>query len=325
MLRLLPLFVILSFQGAWADSYFFTTDGARVGADTIKDGSLITSLPIKKLPTPKALNLSAYYVGMGRGRDYQIQMDLKGALDSRSIPRIKLEDEILYRGVSMSFGYDEDQPFSLFISSDNKEDIKRWSRLLSKFLKIPRKRVMIDLAPPKEEPHQEKDQTETTPEWAWNLDGETEWSFGNGRDLKLRRSDEGRMIFQNPKGEPRFQLEPGERLSDLVKSPGGKVLFFQISNRDGIGGCFLRVTGEGKKIRFERLWPYPKTPLFGKNRWWISELGAIDDAGETLLAKMGWMPQGIGRVSYEWQTWSISRKERLGRGLRIPSKLGESQ
>jgi hypothetical protein len=202
--------------------------------------------------------------------------------------------------------------------------------LLGELLEIPEDRIDVDLAKRSGrggEPSAESQEPEGGGDGQagdvleygaiWYLDGESEWKLKGGPAITLRESKEEGISFHASDGEELFRLEKHELVREMVRSPRGRVLLFEVSNDDGFGGCVLRVSAEEQEAKFERILVYPKTPLFGGKRWWISDLGAVSDDGDVVLARFGWQPQKSGKTSYEWQTWSVRDAKRLGKGLQI--------
>ena len=217
----------------------------------------------------------------------------------------------------MSYSSNGTLPPALFLENDDPKEITRWCKKLGPLLKIPKNRIEVDLEKPKQTKKEQVEDSHRKAGMGWSLNGVTEWTFDNDFKIALKKSEDGLLVFHDPEGNQLHKLTKEDRISEVVGSPGRKVFVFLLPNRDGAGGSLLRVSAPEKQAVFERVFTYSETPLFGKNRWWIRELGAIDDTGQTLLANLGRMPAKGGRVIYEWQTWSIPKERQLGQGLQI--------
>lgn len=316
---------------AAGESYFFVyKKGSGETERRIEENRLHTVNGIQKIDPPKATRLTAFHQGLGSGRAYQIQIDLEGTLEEHWYPMLKLGDDIITGGIMVGYSNSRKWPSSVSIEHDDPEKITRWCGLLGSLLGLPADRIDIDLAkadPQNDEqpdaapqPNREngKDREDhLTPDTRWRLNGESEWKLKQGPTISLRESKTAGFSFHDPAGNELFRLEKHELIRGVVGSPRHTVLLFQISNEDGFGGCVLRVSLRDRVPGFERVFAHPATPLFEGKRWWISDLGAVSNDGDVVLAKIGWMPQNTGRVSYEWQTWSIGKQKKLGSGLRI--------
>jgi hypothetical protein len=230
----------------------------------------------------------------------------------------------------VSYSNSKKRPASLFIESDDPEKIRRWCSLLGTLLALPEDDVIVDLAeddetdddhpdaaPDANDGNAGSEEAQLSPDTSWRLNGESEWSLDQGPTISLRESNTMGFSFHDPAGKELLRLGKHELVREVVKSPQRKALLFKIDNDDGFGGCLLRVSLRDRVPEFERVLAHPATPLFEGKRWWVSDLGAVSDDGDVVLAKIGWMPQNTGRVSYEWQTWSIARQKQLGSGLQI--------
>jgi len=329
-LILIPL-SCLPLIAAAEESYFFVYKNGSAKTERRIEGShLHTVNQIQKTDPPKAKRLVAFHQGLGSGREYQIQIDLEDQLEERWYPMLKLGDDIITGGISVSYSNSQRRPASFSIESDDPERIRHWCALLGPLLALPESRIEVDLAkasqPDGDHPAAAPDanggdggnqEARLTPDTAWRLNGESEWSLDQGPTISLRESKTEGFSFHDPAGKELFRLGKHELVREVVKSPQRKTLLFKIASDDGFGGCLLRVSLRDSVPKFERVLAHPATPLFEGKRWWVSDLGAVSDDGDVILAKIGWMPQKTGRVSYEWQTWSIARQKQLGSGLQI--------
>lgn len=320
LLSLLVLLAGTRILAAAEESYFFIYKKGEAGPELrLEEDRLHTVHPIQRIDPPKAKQIFARHQGLGKGREYQIQVDLEGTLEERWFPMLKLGDDIITRGISVSYSNDKKQPSSFSIEHDDPETIRRWCRLLGPLLKLPEDQIDLDLEET-EKPDVGGDavaKARLSLDTRWRLNGASEWTLEEGPTVSLMESETQRFSFYDAEGTVLFRLEDRERVREVAVSPQRAVLLFKIDHEDGFGGCLLRVSMRGKEPAFERVLAHPATPLFQGKRWWISDLGAVSDDGDVVLAKIGWMPQTTGRVAYEWQTWSISRKERLGSGLQV--------
>ena len=319
-LILLILLAGIPILAAAEESFFFTyTKKPGSPEKRLEGDQLHTVQPIQKIDPPEATFLSAFHQGLGKGREYQIQIDLKGPLEERWYPMVKLGDDLITSGIMFSYSDSKKWPSTMSIESDDPEKIRSWSRQLGSLLKLPEDQIDIDLAKTEEE--EEDDDPAAVGEGEeggdGNLGGASEWKLKQGLVISLRESEKKEFSFHDPAGKELFRLEKHERVRGVAAGPQGGALLFLINHEDGFGGCLLRVAMRGEVPRFERVLAHPATPLFEGKRWWISDLGAVSDDGDVVLAKIGWMPRQTGRVSYEWQTWSIGREKRLGSGLQI--------
>ncbi len=317
---------------AWGEeSYFFVYKKGGVNAEMRIEGDhLHTVKQILKIDPPKAKQLIAFHQGLGSGRAYQIQIDLNDQLEESWFPMLKLGDDLITGGISVSYSNSERRPASISIESDDPEKIRKWCALLGTLLALPESRIDIDL---ENADQQEADPSDVasdgtggkagnpngqlSPDTISRLNGESEWILDQGPTISLRESKANGFSFHDPAGNELFRLAKHEQVRAVVKSPLRKAILFRIDHEDGFGGCLLRLSLRDRVTRFERVLAYPATPLFEGKRWWVSDLGAVSDDGDVILARLGWMHQTTGRVSYEWQTWSIGGQKQLGSGLQI--------
>lgn len=313
------------------DSYFFVFKNGGVGAEMRIEGDhLHTVRQIQKIDPPKTRQLIAFHQGLGSGRTYQIQIDLNDQLEDSWFPMLKLGEDLVTDCISVSYSNSERRPASISIEGDDPERIRKWSGILGTLLALPEERIEIDLDHSSQQqvdssdgasngtPRKAGDQEgQLAPDTVLSLNGESEWSLDQGPTISLRESKTDGFSFHDPAGNELFRLAKHEKVREVVKSPQRKIILFKISHEDGFGGCLLRLSLRGRQPKFERVLAYPATPLFDGKHWWVSDLGAVSDDGDVVLARLAWMPQSSGRVSYEWQTWSIARQKQLGSGLQI--------
>ena len=146
----MPLFLILLSILTAAlhagDSYFFKIDRSAP-QQTIEDEKLVIRMPVKKLPTPKAESIVAFHQGLGGSRDYKIQIDLSAKLDDRGAPKLKLGDDTIVLGISVSHSDDPDFADTITLESGDKEQVLRWVKALQELLVLPDARVQMNLNP----------------------------------------------------------------------------------------------------------------------------------------------------------------------------------
>lgn len=142
--------------------------------------------------------------------------------------------------------------------------------------------------------------------------------MAEGHTLAYKRATEGTNLV-NEVGEIIYSLRPSQEVQSSVVSPNGRVALLCICRHEGRGANYdnlLRIKTDQKGLAVEELWP-SSDALIPERRWWVTELGAVSDDGNRLLARMGDMPNGPGQVNYTWQTWEISPSRRLGVGLTV--------
>lgn len=116
-------------------------------AQKIEDENLHMILPIQKLNPPEASSIIAFHQGLGPGRDYKLQVNLKTRPEDAWVPMLKLGDEIMMNGISVSRPDDQRFAPSFSLESDNSETIRQWSKLLGELMNIPDAKIVIDLTP----------------------------------------------------------------------------------------------------------------------------------------------------------------------------------
>jgi len=126
------------------ESYFFTLAGEPTG-QRIDGQNLHLVLPIQKLDPPTASSITAFHQGLGPGRDYQIQVNLKSVPKKEWMPMLKLGEEIIAEGISVSRPEDPRFASSLSLEGDDPEKIKQWCEILAQLLNVPKARIQIDL------------------------------------------------------------------------------------------------------------------------------------------------------------------------------------
>ena len=111
----------------------------------IHDDTLLASMPIKRIDAPRAQSISAYHQGLGKRREYQIQITLAEAPPKGFRPQLKLGDDVLAVGVRLSTPTDPKFASSIHIESDDKDKIITWVKLLQKVFNVTDDRVETKL------------------------------------------------------------------------------------------------------------------------------------------------------------------------------------
>ena len=126
------------------ESYFFTLAGKPTG-QRIDGPNLHLVLPIQKLDPPAASSITAFHQGLGPDREYQIQVNLKSVPKKEWMPMLKLGEEIIADGISVSRPDDPRFASSFSLEGDDPEKIKQWCEILGGLLNVPKARIQIDL------------------------------------------------------------------------------------------------------------------------------------------------------------------------------------
>ena len=108
-------------------------------------------MKIEKIKAPEATSIFAFYQGYGKGRDYQIQINLKKRPAKEWRPYLVIGEDILMFGVSVTRPDQLDLASSLSFESDDPKKILAWVQALKKFYKLDDDRAIIELEPRKEE------------------------------------------------------------------------------------------------------------------------------------------------------------------------------
>ena len=127
------------------ESFFFIrVGGAKELVKRVEGDELHVVMPIERVVLPKVKSIYAFRQDMGKGRKYQIQIDLASDLPKRwEAPAAKLGDDILERTF-----YSPGDPASLHLEFDDSEKIEIWCNLLGKLLNVPQEEIEIDLRDP---------------------------------------------------------------------------------------------------------------------------------------------------------------------------------
>ena len=144
MKLLVTLFGAIPLLAFGGESYFFSFAGEPTG-QRIEGQNLHIVLPIQKLDPPEASSIIAFHQGLGPGREYQIQVNLKTSPKKGWMPMLKLGEEIMIDGLSVSRPDDPRFASSFSLEGDSPEKIKQWCKLLGELLSLPEARIQIDL------------------------------------------------------------------------------------------------------------------------------------------------------------------------------------
>ena len=323
-MKLLP--VLLAFTPLLAigeESYFFKYPNDKPKREIrIEDSKLHVVTPIEKIATPKAVSLYASHAGLGRGREYQIQIDLAAKAERGLLPMVKLGDDVITGGIYMSLSADENSTSSYHLESDDPEQIKRWCPLLATLLKIPQDRIEIDLT---KEEDDESDPSGAVPkpeqkraDQPKHLEGEAKWELGSSGSLSLKMEGESTVFLLNGEREV-FRLKAPEYIEEALPSDDGNSLALVVMEESGGGSNFaalLKVHAVAGKLEVERVLD-SKMRLFEGRRWWVSDLGAMSNDGTRVLARFGVESRGARRMSYRWYTLELPSGKILGEGMTI--------
>ena len=160
MKLLVILFTAMPFLAFGEESYFFTFGGEPTG-QRIEDESLHIVLPIKRLDPPAASSVIAFHQGLGPGREYKIQVNLKSSPMKGWVPMLNLGGDIIMDGVSVARPDDARFASSFSLEGDDPEKIMQWCKHLGNLLNLPEKRIEINLTQAEQDG---ADQPATAPE-----------------------------------------------------------------------------------------------------------------------------------------------------------------
>lgn len=144
------------------------------------------------------------------------------------------------------------------------------------------------------------------------LDGVTSWNLGSWVKFSVIEHDR-KNEFLNEDGEVIHAIAEPLYVEDAMASPSGSCVIFRIqSYRDG--EHLLRAKPVKGKVVFERFMEQDSDLIPGRE-WSISELGAVSDDGNTVVAEFA--ERRGAPVLYRWQTWRLQPTERVGIGLTV--------
>lgn len=158
----------------------------------------------------------------------------------------------------------------------------------------------------------------TSLDFADHLQGKAEWRFENDRVLSLKMDGDA-TVFQLNGVEEVFRLEAPEYVDEAVVSDDRQTLLFKVMKTRGFGSDFatlIRVRAAGPKLSLDRILE-SGTKLFGDNRWWMADLGAVSNGGGKVLARFGVDSPDTTRMRYRWYTVELPSGKILSEGLTI--------
>ena len=318
MIKLLSvIFSLTPLLAVGEDSYFFDyATKPRVAEKRIEGEVFRITMPIKKLTPPKASYIHAYHQGLGRGRAYQIQVDLAEQPAEDWFPLLKLGDEVIDQGISLNRTEGE-AGTSFHVESDDPDKIRRWTRLHGELLKVPEDQIEIDLTKT-EDKVDVSSKAAPLADQPKNWDGVAKWQLGQAGSLRLKMEGDSTLFLLNDEKEM-FRLKYPEYVAEAILSDDGKSLALSVSSHRGGGGnraTLLRVRPVRGELKIERLLD-SHMKLFKGRRWWISNLGAMSNDGTRLLARFGVEPPEGGRIPYRWYTVELASGKILGEGMSI--------
>jgi hypothetical protein len=144
MKLLIILFGAIPLLACGGESYFFTFAGQPTG-QRIEGENLHIVLPIQKIAPPKASSIIAFHQGLGPGREYQIQVNLRTSPKAGWLPMLKLGGEIIMDGISVARPDNPRFASSFSLEGDDPEKIKQWCQLIGDLLKVSKDKIEIDL------------------------------------------------------------------------------------------------------------------------------------------------------------------------------------
>lgn len=127
------------------ESYFFSVALEGKPKQGIEGDRLIVEMPIRKIEPPQASTIRAFHQGLGPGREYQVQVHLKSNPGKGWIPMLKLADEIITEGITVTRPENERFASSFSLESSDPAKIRKWCAELKALLGVPDDRVEIDL------------------------------------------------------------------------------------------------------------------------------------------------------------------------------------
>ncbi len=157
----------------------------------------------------------------------------------------------------------------------------------------------------------------TSLDFSKHLAGPAKWELGTAVTLSLKMDGDSTVFLQNSDHEV-YRLNAPEYIAEALLSEDGKSLIFRVMKTRGFGADFatlLRVQAVASEMKCSRVLEDKQT-LFEGRRWWLSELGAVSNDGETLLGKFGVSGlSNTSRISYIWYTLEVSTGKILSEGL----------
>jgi hypothetical protein len=298
------------------ESYFFKyPKGGPKREIRIEDSKLHAITPIEKMPPLKAASIYASHAGLGKGREYQIQIDLVDKPEGNGVPMVKLGDEVITGGIYMSMSPGEESAASYHLESDDPEQIKRWCSLLADLLMLPQDRMEIDLTKAEEEDEEAEPERADQP---GRLEGEAKWRLGSSGTLSLKMEGDATVFLLDGEREI-YRLKGPEYIDEARPSDDGNSLALVVMKSEGGGGDYatlLKVHAVAGKLEVKRVLD-SKLKLFEGRRWWLSDLGAMSNDGKRVLAQFGVTAPDGKRMLYRWHTVELASGKILGEGMTI--------
>lgn len=157
----------------------------------------------------------------------------------------------------------------------------------------------------------------TSLDFSKHLDGPALWELRGAGSIILKMDGESTVFLQNGDQEV-FRLSAPEYVKQAVLSEGGSSLMLLVMKSGGYGSDFatlLQVQTVADKLKFSRVLE-DGAKIFGEQRWWVSELGAVSNDSTKMLAKFGVISSnGSHRVGYRWYTVEVLTGKILSEGL----------
>ena len=147
----------------------------------------------------------------------------------------------------------------------------------------------------------------------------SEWMLANEHRVQLKMEGKN-TIIEDGVGNSLLELKAPDYLKQVCRAPQGGALVFAVwTTEDGRGSDYtglILIRADKSGLSVSRVFKSRDDSIL-KHRWWLSEIGAVSENGDQILAEFGEMPEDSGWVKYRWQTWKVSPPTRLGIGLQI--------
>ena len=147
----------------------------------------------------------------------------------------------------------------------------------------------------------------------------SEWMLANEHRVQLKMEGQN-TIIEDGVGNILLELKAPDYLKQVCRARQGGALVLAVWNTDdGRGSDYtglVLIRADKSGLNVSRVFKSRDDSIL-KHRWWLSEIGAVSESGDQILAEFGEMPEGSGWVTYRWQTWKVSPPTRLGIGLQI--------
>ena len=158
----------------------------------------------------------------------------------------------------------------------------------------------------------------TSLDFADHLQGKAEWRFKNDRVLRLKM-DGRSTVFQLNGVVEVFRLAAPEYVNEATLSDDRQTLLLKVMKTQGFGSDFatlIRVRAVGPELNVNRILE-SGIKVFGDNRWWMADLGAVSNDGGMVLARFGVDSPETTRIGYLWYTLELPSGKILSEGLTI--------